>query len=358
MNPNFSAQKTVGEGHCACGSGAMSTGCTLSHPPLFDSNGELNIQQVALDQNLIRRVEADETAEYYDLGGNEREKVLEEIHGVADVMIEEGPDFVQERLNQMEIELNKLSRNESLIAYDRAVFLSPSIVKDTDFRLMFLRADLFDPRKAARRLTNFFQSKVELFGEDKLLDDITLNDLDEDDMTTLTTGGFMLLPSKDRAGRTIMFVSQKSLKYKSWKNLVRTEVMALLRAKMNRSHLLFFPCCDQFRVMWYVKMIAVQELEAQVKGFVSIFYNLDICEHEPQYMEAMKRVKRVLTDSLPYRNVAVHYCLNDPRMLRALAIFKLVTGKNHRLRFRTHYGMFEIPRFKNSYRLTSPSSLV
>ena len=100
--------------------------------------------------------------------------------------------------------------------------------------------------------------------------------------------------------------------------------------------------------MWYVKMIAVQELEAQVKGFVSIFYNLDICEHEPQYMEAMKRVKRVLTDSLPYRNVAVHYCLNDPRMMRALAIFKLVTGKNHRLRFRTHYGMFEIPHIDKS----------
>ena len=87
-------------------------------------------------------------------------------------------------------------------------------------------------------------------------------------------------------------------------------------------------------------MLAVKDIEAQMKGFVSIFYNMDLGEYEAEYMEAMKRVKKMLTESLPYRNVAVHYCLNDPGMMRALAVFKMFTGKNHRVRFRTHFGMF------------------
>ena len=96
---------------------------------------------------------------------------------------------------------------------------------------------------------------------------------------------------------------------------------------------------QKFRVIWYLKMAAIENLETQLKGFVSIFYNLGVSEYEPAYLDVMKRVKKALNDSLPYYNVAVHYCFNDARLMGALSILKLVAGRDVRLRFRTHYGM-------------------
>ena len=222
MNPNHILNKTSEQS--SCWAGLRLSGCGDSNP-LFKSCGLANDQQnEATKDQLAKMVGADDVIggkEFNELSKEEREQIIEEIHGVADLKIEEGPDLIERSMRNLDDELKRVTKYESRVAYERAAFLAPRLVKNRDFRLMFLRADIFDAKKAARRMTNYFQSKVELFGEDKLLKDITLEDLDEDDLATLMTGGFMLLPSKDRSGRTIMFVSQKYLKYKSWKNLVR-----------------------------------------------------------------------------------------------------------------------------------------
>ena len=224
MNPNHILNKTSEQS--SCWAGLRLSGCGDSNP-LFKSCGLANDQQnEATKDQLAKMVGADDVIggkEFNELSKEEREQIIEEIHGVADLKIEEGPDLIERSMRNLDDELKRVTKYESRVAYERAAFLAPRLVKNRDFRLMFLRADIFDAKKAARRMTNYFQSKVELFGEDKLLKDITLEDLDEDDLATLMTGGFMLLPSKDRSGRTIMFVSQKYLKYKSWKNLVRHE---------------------------------------------------------------------------------------------------------------------------------------
>ena len=49
-----------------------------------------------------------------------------------------------------------------------------------------------------------FDRKLDLFGFDALVRPITLNDLDEDDMEAMSAGAMLLLPVKDKAGRTIM----------------------------------------------------------------------------------------------------------------------------------------------------------
>jgi len=46
------------------------------------------------------------------------------------------------------------------------MFLSPKYVQDPAFLRMFLRADLYDSAKAAKRLVNYFENKLLLFGED------------------------------------------------------------------------------------------------------------------------------------------------------------------------------------------------
>jgi hypothetical protein len=80
---------------------------------------------------------------------------------------------------------------------------APERAMDRDFRLMFLRSDDLDPHKAARRLCNYFDVKLDLFGLDNLLGPITWEDLDEGTREIILTGRITILPFKDPAGRPI-----------------------------------------------------------------------------------------------------------------------------------------------------------
>jgi hypothetical protein len=154
--------------------------------------------------------------EMNQLSVNERQLALEEVHGVA-TDINDPPDLVAQSLEQMEKEI-KAIRKRTL--YDRALFLNPKLVKDEKFRLMFLRAEYFDARRAAKRIVLHFEYKKELWGESRLVKTITLDDLDEDDMDCLRSHPFQPPGAKDRAGRAIFFCGQKYSRYNSWKNLV------------------------------------------------------------------------------------------------------------------------------------------
>jgi hypothetical protein len=161
--------------------------------------------------------------ELNQLSLEERERVYEEIHGVAEA-VEETEDFVKEKLEQIQEEIMKIRKRA---AYDKAFFMSPERVKDRAFRLMFLRAECFHARKAAKRLVLFFHHKLEFFGLERLVNKITLDDLDDDDKTALIAGSFQVLPDKDRAGRTIICNLHGCHNFKSWVNQV------------SRSHLLY-----------------------------------------------------------------------------------------------------------------------
>lgn len=69
----------------------------------------------------------------------ERERVYEDIHGVSDMITEEPPLFVTQSLEKMEEGIGRIRKK---IAYERALFLSPSYVQNFKFRLMFLRCEL------------------------------------------------------------------------------------------------------------------------------------------------------------------------------------------------------------------------
>jgi hypothetical protein len=150
----------------------------------------------SIDAYLIR--------EMNELSVQERQKVLEEIHGVADVQ-EETPDMVAEALGELAGAMCNLPRSARR-ALDRAFFLKPSIEKDSKFKLMFLRADYYDAGKAAMRMAKFFEHKLELFGEDKLVKKITLEDLNEEELKILRFGSSMRLAEKDPTGRPILFI--------------------------------------------------------------------------------------------------------------------------------------------------------
>jgi hypothetical protein len=143
--------------------------------------------------------------EMNELSLDEREHVYEDIHGIPRV-VEEEPGFIAQKLEALEEELAKIPKKP---AYDRALFLSPRYVKRHSFRLMFLRAENFHTEKAALRVVKYFERKLELFGEEKLVKAIDQDDLNEDDQAVLSSGVMHFLRSKDRSGRPVLIYIQK-----------------------------------------------------------------------------------------------------------------------------------------------------
>jgi hypothetical protein len=163
------------------------------------------------DSNTTRRVEEPEVRadmdkmlaqEVHNLSLQERNRVYEEVHGVAE-HLKEDPEFVAHGLSEFDWHLSTIRIKP---AYDFALEQSPEYVNDRNFRLIFLRSTEFDAHKAAQKFVNHFDFKMELFGREKLARNITLDDLDGRDLIYLRSGAIQILPATDRIGRPIIFV--------------------------------------------------------------------------------------------------------------------------------------------------------
>ena len=162
--------------------------------------------------------------ELNELTVQQREDVYEELHGVSQ-NVAETPEQLERSLAHLHEELAKIPKRRRHL-YTRALLLRPGLEQDTEFFLKFLRADRFDTASAANRICSFFDTKFLLFGEEKLVKRITLDDLDEDDMECFRHGAIQVLPQKDRSGRAIWFIDLTNLEFKDWKNQVRANLMS------------------------------------------------------------------------------------------------------------------------------------
>ena len=153
-----------------------------------------------------------------ELSSEAREKLFEEVNGISSTE-DEDPELVEQCLEGFEEEIEQVQLDKS--AYNLAMAMRPQLRKDREFRLMFLRAECFDLRRAARRIVQHFECKRTLFGDEKLAKRITYEDLDDDDKAYLSGGSFQILQSKDQTGRTVIFVYGDRNTHKTWKNQVR-----------------------------------------------------------------------------------------------------------------------------------------
>jgi hypothetical protein len=187
----------------------INLGWTGSRPP------QENETQLLLDNyaTSIENMDNLRVEELNQLSEEERERAQEEVHCVVDDLVEEEPEYVERMLAQME---DEISKNRKKFAYDRALFLSPSYVRDRDFALMFLRSKDFHPSKAAECMIAHFELKLELFGLECLARAVTLEDLNEEDIVTLEAGNCQCLSEKDRGGRAVFCGL-----YKVQQNLIR-----------------------------------------------------------------------------------------------------------------------------------------
>jgi hypothetical protein len=156
--------------------------------------------------------------EMQSLSMNERTQVQEEIHGVSNLCPEETPEMVDEALKNMQDHLDKIKHKP---IYDQ---LSPfSYLHTKEWRLRFLRCDLFDCQKAAVRLVRFTDYMEKEYDIEVLERPLRLSDLqtkcgdkEKEIMDSFKSGHSQLFPFRDRSGRRIFVTCQNhALKYEA-----------------------------------------------------------------------------------------------------------------------------------------------
>jgi hypothetical protein len=199
---------------------------TLLSPTMTSWNRERNASPEGVATMIMLCPAQERTArELHELPVEEREKVWADMSGNSNTTTysinPEEESFLQEKLDQLEIEVSTISEKE---VFDQTRRTFPDYVNSRSFRLLFLRSTSFDATLAATKMTRHFEEKLILFGEETLGRDILQSDLSSDDLDSLHCGGMQILQGAERAGRTIMYSRYTSLRFKTPENMVRAVI--------------------------------------------------------------------------------------------------------------------------------------
>ena len=178
-----------------------------SQPPVIISQQQQQQQQQQAQEVRPESIDAFLAEELNQMSFQEREGIHEEIHGVHTLAVDEtsSPDFVREKLSLLQDAIDNAVPAQSKTAYLEAVKLNSRYVHDADnFRLPLLRAELFDPTKAAIRLCKYLDWMYELYGTAALMRPVCLSDMNPTDMKLLKEGCSQVLPGRDRSGRRMI----------------------------------------------------------------------------------------------------------------------------------------------------------
>jgi hypothetical protein len=153
----------------------------------------------------------------------DRNDIKEEVHGVRNLAREETPELIEQSLCSMAAELDRIisssasgevevvegrekeEEEDYKYAYQKTRQLEKTYVNDRDFHLKFLRADLFDAKKAADRMVVHLDFLLMLFGPRALEERLQASFFNtKEEAAALRSGNVQVLPFRDRSGRRIM----------------------------------------------------------------------------------------------------------------------------------------------------------
>lgn len=264
------------------------------------------------------------------LSVQERNQLYEEVHGISEV-IDETPEFVAKRLHEMREALSTLSKRPKVVrALSRAFFLQPNLAKDDNFHLIFLRAERFDPVQAAAKMARYFEHKAELWGEDKLVKRITLEDLGEKEMKHMHWGCVHTPVINSKGVRAFLFTPTANDDVSDWKAITRFQ--------------------------WYQwAAMVLEDEQAQKQGVVAVSRFTGFWRFPPsQILDWLVRAHHILRD-FPVKILGNHFCYDSPMLKHFPPVLLSMAGKQLRLHTRTHFGSdLEIRYSLGSYGIRLP----
>ncbi len=131
--------------------------------------------------------------------------------------------FIQEKLEELEQAICQIKQKD---AYNVAVQDLHGYVEDPSFRLVFLRADSYNVKKAASRLVSYMGEKLKRFGLQALTRQLTIGDLGGTSKSLLVKEGVVqILPTRDSSGRAVFVAHYHSSKLR---HLLRNDPKSLV----------------------------------------------------------------------------------------------------------------------------------
>lgn len=214
-------------------------------------------------------------------------------------------------------------------------------VNHNSVRLRFIRAELYDCKKAVKRFVNFLVFAQELYGNFVADRPIKISDFKtRQEKWALSNVSFQFLPFRDRSGRRV-FVSVGACGY---------DIEPVTRIK----------------ALWYMFWIASEDAESQRKGTVLIGWPSDsiinqtdetsssdsptagMMDSEDSVWEESLRQNLVVKegvyqvkalDGLPLRIASLHLCFEDRPIYRLLnSLFHFSLNPYLKARYKVHIG--------------------
>ncbi|KAL3930108.1 MAG: hypothetical protein SGBAC_011909 [Bacillariaceae sp.] len=237
----------------------------------------------------------------------ERQAQQEVLHGVGNEIREEAT-FIEKSLSDLEEHLLRMKPGR---AYETAEIMRSEYVGDRAFRTMFLRGNRYDAKATADQMIRFFEIKLQIFGKDRLVKDITLNDLDKDDLACLKTGSIQLA-GKDQSNREIILTFPGLRAHKTIQN--------------------------QMRANYYIMMNALESSETQMRGIVALSYSVG--EFRDKHGGEGYQDLAKLVMAIPTHMAAYHVCVSgtDAREYVLYSVLVKAINISLRARFQAHFG--------------------
>jgi len=256
------------------------------------------------------------------LSFEDRNAINEEMHGVSCLNPKETPEFINTALEKLENELSLIPAQEKeMYELSKKSYCGKnssqeggSYVNDVDFRVRFLRCELFDAVNAAHKLVTFLEVVVDLFGKYALKRPIRLSDFAEDELQAFRTGNLQLLPFRDRSGRRI---------------IAGVEGLALQ-----------FDSTLRFKMLYYLMWAAGEDIETQLKGIVVIIWPVsDVAIKHLKNKERLIEDQKKRLEGSSIRVCAFHFCVEDKPFFNVLRmVFALTLNQRNRSRLKFHVG--------------------
>jgi len=255
--------------------------------------------------------------ELNQLSFKERGVLENDIHGIQPECIKETPELLRGSLKQLSIELDSIpEKNKTAYEFSQKTFPKTTYVNTDDFRLIFLRCDRFDARKAAQRIVGYLDLILLCFGEQGLEQDIRVSDLDERSEQLLKMGQFQILPSRDHSGRRIL----GNFSFAAHHRIQAVDPITRLKVGV---------CM--------MMVLARDNIDVQNKGLVGIFW-----AHHFRMEDLNKRSIAItkMIPCMPVRFCSLHVCLTNVNNLAKMAnaMYLYAIGPDYRKRTRVHLG--------------------
>jgi hypothetical protein len=232
----------------------------------------------------------------------------------------ESRELVQDKLAEFDAllkEITEKEENETSKSLLQATEKCPNLLT-SDFKLIFLRCELFNADAAVHRYVQYWTRRVTIFGPEKAFQPLTLDAALSEDRVALEIGFVRLVPGvTDPQGRAIVYVNP---------------------SVQDRTKYTRYSMC---RAIWYVLHAALESETAQKHGVILLGdpSGSRLSQFDRQLAKA---AIPCIQGAIPLRVSAFHLCHPPTFISIILPIFKFFLSDRMKKRVQVHIGSTEI----------------